>query len=133
EVIAEGADKGELKPPHSPSPGVINYARSLSLRKARRPEVLLAYKMNGKELTPAHGAPVRLLVAGWYGMASIKWLQRLIVTRRPFHGYFQTFMYAVWDRSQGAPELKPVGDIQVKSEIARPMTAEVVPAKSAYR
>lgn len=133
EVIAEGADKGAIKPPSAPTPGVIPFARSLSLQKARRPEVLLAYKMNGKDLPAAHGAPVRLLVAGWYGMASIKWLQRLIVTDRPFHGYFQTFMYAVWDRSQGAAELRPVGDIPVKSEIARPMAAEVVPAKSSYR
>ncbi len=56
EVILEGADKGELKPPNPKSPGVIAYARSLPLAKARRPEVLLAYQMNGKELPAAHGA-----------------------------------------------------------------------------
>jgi DMSO/TMAO reductase YedYZ molybdopterin-dependent catalytic subunit len=133
EVIAEGADKGEVKPPSPATPGVIPFSRSLPLAKARQPEVLLAYKMNGKELTPAHGAPVRLLVAGWYGMASIKWLNRLIVTKQPFHGYFQTFMYSLWDRSQGVPSLVPVRDIQVKSEIARPMLGEVVPSKSRYR
>lgn len=133
EVIAEGADKGEFKPPSPPSPGVINFARSLSLTKARRPEVLLAYKMNGKELPADHGAPVRLLVAGWYGMASVKWLQRLLVTKQPFHGFFQTLEYSVWDRSQGLPSLVPVRDMQVKSEIARPMLREVVPAKSSYR
>lgn len=130
EVIAEGADKGEIKPS---SPGVIAFARSLPLEKARRPEVLLAYKMNGKELPASHGAPVRLLVAGWYGMASVKWLQRLIVTKRPFHGFFQTFMYSMWDRSQGAPALVPVSDMQVKAEIARPMLREVVPVRSTYR
>src|SRR5262249_44487209 len=86
EVIAEGADKGEIKPPKPPSPGIIPFARSLSMTKARRPEVLLVYKMNGKELSAIHGAPVRLLVAGWYGMASVKWLERLIVTKKPFHG-----------------------------------------------
>lgn len=133
EVIAEGADKGEFKPPHPPSPGTIAFARSLPLKKARRPEVMLAYKMNGKDLPAAHGAPVRLLVAGWYGMASVKWLQRLIVTKRPFHGYFQTFMYSLWDRSQGVPELVPASDIQVKAEIARPILKEVVPVQSTYR
>ena len=55
EVIAEGADKGEIKPPKPASPGVISFARSLSLTKARRPEVLLAYKMNGKDLPAIHG------------------------------------------------------------------------------
>jgi DMSO/TMAO reductase YedYZ molybdopterin-dependent catalytic subunit len=133
EVIAEGADKGEFKPPSPPSPGVIPFARSLTLAKARRPEVMLAYKMNDKELTASHGAPVRLLVAGWYGMASVKWLQRLIVTKQPYHGYFQTFEYSQWDRSQDVPSLVPVRDMQVKSEIARPMLGEVVPAKSTYR
>ncbi|MGH7226045.1 MAG: molybdopterin-dependent oxidoreductase, partial [Gemmataceae bacterium] len=81
----------------------------------------------------AHGAPVRLIVAGWYGMASVKWLQRLIVTERPFHGYFQTLTYSMWDRSGGMPELVPVRDMQVKSEIARPTSMEVVPARSTYR
>ncbi|HEY7154250.1 MAG TPA: sulfite oxidase [Gemmataceae bacterium] len=133
EVILEGADQGEFKPPLSKSPGVISYARSLPLKKARRPEVLLAYKMNGKDLPRAHGAPVRALVAGWYGMASVKWLKRLVVTERPFQGYFQTFMYTTWDRGHGVPELVPVGAIEVKSEIARPVLNEIVPAKSTYR
>ncbi len=133
EVILEGADKGEFKAPNPKSPGVIHYARSLPLKKARRPEVLLAYKMNGKDLPAAHGAPVRALVAGWYGMASVKWLQRIIVTDRPFQGMFQTFMYTIWERRHGQPTLVPVTDIQVKSEIARPVLNEVVPAKSKYR
>jgi DMSO/TMAO reductase YedYZ molybdopterin-dependent catalytic subunit len=132
EVVAEGADKGEFKPPSPPSPGVIPFARSLPLTKARQPEVLLAYKMNGEELTADHGAPVRLLVAGWYGMASVKWLQRLTVTKQPYHGYFQTFEYSMWDRRQGVPNLVPVRDMQIKSQIARPMLKEVVMGKSTY-
>src|SRR5262249_52224093 len=50
EVILEGADKGESREPNPRTPGVIPYARSLPLAKARRPEVLLAYQMNGKDL-----------------------------------------------------------------------------------
>jgi DMSO/TMAO reductase YedYZ molybdopterin-dependent catalytic subunit len=133
EVILEGADKGEFQAPNPKTPGVISYARSLPLRKAQRPEVLLAYQMNGKELPAAHGAPVRALVAGWYGMASVKWLQRILVTEHPFQGYFQTFMYTVWERQHGLPSLVPVSDIQVKAEIARPAANEVVPEKSPYR
>jgi DMSO/TMAO reductase YedYZ molybdopterin-dependent catalytic subunit len=132
EVILEGADKGALKPPSPASPGVIPFARSLTLKKAQRPEVLLAYKMNGKALPAAHGAPVRAVVAGWYGMASVKWLTGIIVTERPFHGYFQTFMYTRWDRGESVPALVPVREMQVKSEIARPVSREVVPAKSTY-
>src|SRR5207244_5021011 len=52
-----------------------DYQRSLSIGEARREEVLLAYAMNGEALQPQHGAPLRLLVPGWYGMRSLKWLR----------------------------------------------------------
>lgn len=133
DVILEGADTGEFHDPDPKTPGVISYARSLPLQKALRPEVILAYRMNGKDLPPAHGFPVRAVVAGWYGMASVKWLSRIILTERPFDGYFQTFMYAVWERPHGLPTLVPVSEIQVKAEIARPTLHEVIPARSHYR
>lgn len=133
EVMLEGSDEGEFKEPNPKSPGKISYARSLPVEKAKRPEVLLAYRMNGEELPPAHGYPVRAIVPGHYGMASVKWLKRIVVTERPFHGYFQTFMYAVWQRRDGIPDLVPVSEIQVKSQIARPAFHEIVPAGSKYR
>jgi DMSO/TMAO reductase YedYZ molybdopterin-dependent catalytic subunit len=42
--------------------------------------------MNGEELPPEHGFPVRAIVPGWYAMASVKWLQRIIVVDRPING-----------------------------------------------
>jgi DMSO/TMAO reductase YedYZ molybdopterin-dependent catalytic subunit len=133
EAILEGSDKGSFDEPNPKTPGPITYARSLPLDKARRPEVILAYRMNGEDLPAEHGFPVRAVVAGWYGMASVKWLQRVIVTERPFDGFFQTFMYAIWERRHGLPTLVPVSDIAVKAEIARPSFGEVVPADSTYR
>ena len=50
------------------------YQRSLSIDEASRDEVLLAYEMNGSPLEPQHGHPLRLVVPGWYGMTSMKWL-----------------------------------------------------------
>lgn len=132
EVILEGADEGEIK--HDPkSPGKIRFARSLPLVKARRPEVLLAYRMNDKELSPAHGSPLRAVVGGWYGMASIKWLSRIIVTDKPFQGFFQTFDYSYHERIAGLPSLVPITEMEVKAQIARPTRLEVVPANSTYR
>jgi sulfane dehydrogenase subunit SoxC len=55
-----------------------------------RDEVLLAYEMNGAPLPPQHGYPLRLLVPGWYGMASVKWLTRITAVREPFEGFQQT-------------------------------------------
>jgi len=69
------------------------YQRSLTLAEARRPEVLLAYEMNGEPLQPQHGHPLRLLVPGWYGMTSVKWLRRIEAVARPFEGYQQAGTY----------------------------------------
>ena len=72
EVVLEGADEGVLEDPKSPA-GELKFARSVPLAKARN-DVLLAYKINGIELPPQHGFPLRAVVPGWYAMASIKWL-----------------------------------------------------------
>jgi len=94
---------------------------------------LLAYKMNGSDLPPENGFPVRAIVPGWYAVASIKWLQRIIVTDQPFTGYYQTIDYAYWKRRAEEPELAPVTELQIKAEIAKPAEGETVPANSNVR
>jgi sulfane dehydrogenase subunit SoxC len=69
------------------------YERSLSIGEALRDELLLAYELNGQSLPPQHGFPLRLVVPGWYGMASVKWLDRITVLDRPFDGYQQRRSY----------------------------------------
>lgn len=127
EVILEGADEGPLDDPMRP-PGNVRFARSLPLEKAG--EVLLAYKMNGRELLPQHGFPLRAIVPGWYAMASIKWLQRVIVTDQPFNGYYQTLDYAYWAQRNGLPELRPLSAMQLKAQIAQPAPGQTVPLNS---
>ena len=133
EVILEGADVGEARLPQRETPGRIAFSRSLPLAKAQSPEVILAYRMNGDDLTPAHGFPVRAVVPGWYGMASVKWLRKIVVTDQPFQGFFQTMEYAIWERKAGLPTLVPVSEGQVKSQIARPAPYEVISGGSEYR
>jgi DMSO/TMAO reductase YedYZ molybdopterin-dependent catalytic subunit len=136
EIILEGSDGGMLEDPKSPH-GKLKFARSIPLEKARR-DVLLVYKMNGADLPPEHGFPVRAIVPGWYAMASVKWLQRIIVNDKPFTGYYQTIDYAYWQRSDNAhwqtgeqlAELTPLTEMQVKAEIARPVEGEIVPASA---
>jgi DMSO/TMAO reductase YedYZ molybdopterin-dependent catalytic subunit len=133
EVVLEGADRGEIKKEPA-SPGKISYARSISLAKAMSPEVILAYQMNGEDLSPAHGYPLRAIVPGHYGMASVKWLNRILVLDHPFRGYWQTSDYTYWNQHNGMPiELLPVGEVEVKAEISRPALYEAVPANSVYR
>lgn len=132
EIILEGADAGTIAE-EPRSPGMIHFARSLPLAKARQPEVLLAYRMNGKELPPAHGFPLRAVVPGWYGMASVKWLTRVIVTARPFQGYFQSLDYTYFEPLHGLPTLVPLTEIAVKAQMARPAPQEVIPVNQPYR
>jgi sulfane dehydrogenase subunit SoxC len=72
-----------------------SYERSLALDDALSEDVLLAYAMNGQPLPPQHGFPLRLVVPGSYGMASVKWLERIEVLGSPFQGYQQARSYRV--------------------------------------
>ena len=88
EVVFEGADQGYVQPGRREP-----FARSLSLEALRGLDAILAWTMNGEPLSPEHGAPVRLVVPGWYGVASVKWLSRILVQPEPFEGYFQRERY----------------------------------------
>ena len=130
DVILEGADNGKLEDPKAPADG-LKFARSIPIEKARD-DVLLVYKMNDAELPPEHGFPVRAIVPGWYAMASIKWLDRIVVTDRPFNGYYQTLDYAFWNRREGSIELTPLSLMRTKAEISKPAQGESVPANSTF-
>ncbi|MEP6974187.1 MAG: sulfite oxidase [Spartobacteria bacterium] len=131
EVVLEGADQGAISEPPRPA-GQIHYARSLPLGKALD-GALLALEMNGEPLTPAHGFPLRAIVPGWFGMAAVKWLQRIVVTKEAFNGYYQTVDYAFWQRDAAGVALVPITQMQVKASIARPGINEVIPAGANYK
>lgn len=129
EIVFEGADQGTPKEPPKPS-REFRYARSIDLRKAQ--DVVLAYEMNGEELAIDHGFPLRAVVPGHYGMASVKWLTAIRAVREPFQGYWQTSDYAYWDEVDGNPVRRPLGEVALKSAIARPGMRELVAAGRSY-
>jgi DMSO/TMAO reductase YedYZ molybdopterin-dependent catalytic subunit len=95
EVLFSGADGGSLEG-HS---GPVRFERSLQIDHARDAEGLLAYAMNGEPLPIQHGYPVRLVVPGWYAVASVKWLTDIELIDRPFVGPYQTDKYWYeWER-----------------------------------
>jgi len=132
DVILEGADSGQINSDPK-SPGPIHFARSLPVDKAKSDSVLLAHKMNGEDLSVDHGHPVRAVVGGWYGMASVKWLTRIVVTDRPFQGFFQALDYTYFVRRDGLPTLTPITTIEPKAVLARPGPGEVIPAGKSFR
>jgi DMSO/TMAO reductase YedYZ molybdopterin-dependent catalytic subunit len=123
EIIFEGVDRGKLEDPKAPR-DEINFARSIPIEKAA--DVLLAYKMNDVDLPPEHGSPLRAIVPGWYAVASVKWLQRIIVSEKPFNGYYQTLDYAYWRREGKQARLTPLSEIQTKAVIVSPAEGETV-------
>lgn len=112
EIVFTGLDRGvegEIKQ---------NYQRSLSVSDAMRKEVLLAYEMNGQPLPPQHGYPLRLLVPGWYGMTSVKWLSSIEATHELFSGYQQSEAYRYKEDADDSGE--PVDEIRVRSLMIPP-------------
>jgi DMSO/TMAO reductase YedYZ molybdopterin-dependent catalytic subunit len=131
EIVLEGADHGtpaeEPVPPHP-----ISFTWSLPRTKAIGQDVLIAYRMNGRDLPRDHGYPVRAIVPGHYGMASVKWLTHIHAAREPFRGYWQTSDYAYWDSMDGKPVRRPLGEMKLKSEIARPRVCETLVPNRIY-
>jgi DMSO/TMAO reductase YedYZ molybdopterin-dependent catalytic subunit len=68
-----------------------SYARSVSVSELG--DAVLAYEVNGVPLPPQHGFPLRLVVPGWYGMTSVKWLSRITLRDEPFDGYQMSHSY----------------------------------------
>ena len=116
EIVFTGADCGAEAGHEEPMP----FSRSLPLEKALDENTLLVLRMNGERLAPSHGFPVRLLVPGWYGVASLKWLQRIEAVNQPYQGYYQTAKYTISRRTGRGETIEVVGAMPVKSEILQP-------------
>jgi len=94
------------------------YARSLPLGEAHGQDVLLAYEINGVPLPPQHGFPLRLLVPGWYGMTSVKWLSRISLIDTPFNGYQMRHSYRLRQEENEVGE--PLSRMQVRALMVPP-------------
>ena len=112
DVVFTGADEGVQ------GEEVQLYQRSLPLAEALHEDTLLAFAMNGEPLPPQHGFPLRLIVPGWYGMASVKWLQRIEVLDHAFTGFqmVHSYRYAATADEPG----EPVDRIQARALMAPP-------------
>jgi DMSO/TMAO reductase YedYZ molybdopterin-dependent catalytic subunit len=112
EVLFTGLDRGVQ------GDEVQYYQRSLSIDQATRDEVLLAYQMNGEPLPPQHGYPLRLIVPGWYGMTSVKWLDRIEAIAEPFRGHQMASSYRYSQTADDPGE--PVTLIRVRALMVPP-------------
>jgi DMSO/TMAO reductase YedYZ molybdopterin-dependent catalytic subunit len=95
EFVFFGADKGEEEVEWRTQKFKIDvpFGRSLNREKALSPEVFLAYALAGQPLTKHQGAPLRLIVPGWYGVANVKWLSQIHIQEDPYMGKYQARWY----------------------------------------
>ncbi len=71
------------------------YADSLSIQEAVEPDTMLAYKLNGKDLAPENGFPLRLVIPRMYAYKGVKWVERIVFTEKQETGYWEKFGYPV--------------------------------------
>lgn len=121
DVVFEGADEAEER--LRGQSYLSRFARSLELADALGEDVVLAYEMNGEPLAPEHGSPLRLIVPGWYGVAQVKWLQRIEVLDHRFMGWFMAKDYVtlrgVADGERIEHRASSVGRQRLKSIVIR--------------
>lgn len=122
DIIIVGADQGPRHDADTSEP--VRFARGLPVDVAHHPDTLLATHMHGELLPPEHGAPLRLVVPGWYGMANVKWVTQIVASPTPYAGYFQTRRY-VYDEPQGTTA---VTRMRIKSMITMPRDGATVDA-----
>ena len=116
-VWARGADGGIYPPTGQDSD---SYLKDLPLAKALGDEVLLATTLNGAPLDEGHGAPVRLVVPGFYGTNSVKWLTELRLEASRASGYFTTALYNDVVVEEGVESRRPVWEVAPQSVIVAP-------------
>src|SRR5262249_52549268 len=95
EFVFFGADKGEEEVEWRTQKYKIDvpFGRALNRERAMSPEILLAFALNGQPLTKHQGAPLRLLVPGWYGVANVKWLSQIHIQEDAYLGKYQARWY----------------------------------------
>lgn len=113
-VWSEGLDHGNFA-------GTVSdrYQKDLPLEKAMKSKVMIAHKINGDRLSKERGGPVRLIVPGWFGTNSTKWLCRLSSQKTRAPGHYTTTFYNEADPSSPGKS-RPIWDVEINSIIVQP-------------
>jgi sulfite oxidase len=122
--VREGAGHVELLAPDIAADArpLQPFGGSIPVAKALSPEVLLAWEMNGEPLTAVHGGPVRVVVPGWIGARSVKWVERVHVRPDPSDNYFQATAYRLLpvDGEAAPGRGTALGPVALNTEILHP-------------
>eukprot|EP00270_Netrium_digitus_P006837 TRINITY_DN1973_c0_g1_i3.p1 TRINITY_DN1973_c0_g1~~TRINITY_DN1973_c0_g1_i3.p1 ORF type:complete len:416 (-),score=83.38 TRINITY_DN1973_c0_g1_i3:180-1427(-) len=111
------------------------YKASIPLSRATSPnaDVLLAYEMNGQDLTRDHGFPLRVIVPGVIGARSVKWIEHISVIRDECQGFFMQLDYKMfpptvdWHNINWSAR-RPIMDFPIQAAITSPLDGDLIPA-----
>jgi DMSO/TMAO reductase YedYZ molybdopterin-dependent catalytic subunit len=121
EVVFLGADKGNEDVVFRQNTLKVQqqFARSITLENAMKPEPLLAYALNGQPLRRDHGFPVRVVMPGWYGVANVKWLSEIRLQENRFLGNYQARWYRTIRAVGGTGELTDPETQFIETEVTK--------------
>jgi len=111
-VAFDGADQ-------PPTPQAPDFIRSVPMWKAIERHTMIALEMGGKPVPHLHGGPARVVVPGFVGSASMKWLERIMVLQDEFDGFYMKSNYTA-PRADNEKEIYSLGSLEVKSLIVGP-------------
>jgi DMSO/TMAO reductase YedYZ molybdopterin-dependent catalytic subunit len=104
----------------------LQFGRSITLEHALKPEPMLAWALNGQPLDVNHGAPLRLIMPGWYGVANVKWLAEIHLQEARFLGNFQARWYRTVRAVGGSGELTDTNTQFVETEVTHMNVKSVI-------
>jgi DMSO/TMAO reductase YedYZ molybdopterin-dependent catalytic subunit len=121
EVVFFGADKGNEDVVFRQNTLKIQqqFARSITMENAMKPEPLLAWALNGQPLRRDHGAPLRVVMPGWYGVANVKWLSEIRLQEGRFLGNYQARWYRTVRAIGGTGELTDADTQFIETEVTK--------------
>jgi DMSO/TMAO reductase YedYZ molybdopterin-dependent catalytic subunit len=126
-VWSDGLDRGEFAGVEAD-----RYQKDLPIAKAMSDEVLLAYEINGKPLSKERGGPVRLVVPGWFGTNSTKWISKISLQDHRATGPYTTRFYNESDPVGPEGALRPVWAVEPNSMIVRPQPGEKIDGPNVF-
>jgi DMSO/TMAO reductase YedYZ molybdopterin-dependent catalytic subunit len=128
EVVFFGTDKGNEEVVFRTNTLKVQqqFARSITLENALKPDPMLAWALNGKPLDREHGAPLRVIMPGWYGVANVKWLSEIHLQENRFLGNYQARWYRTVRAVGGTGELTDANTQFVETEVTKMNVKSVI-------
>jgi DMSO/TMAO reductase YedYZ molybdopterin-dependent catalytic subunit len=121
EVVFIGADKGPEDVVFRQNTLKVQqqFMRSITLENAMKPDPILAWALNGQPLSRDHGAPLRVIMPGWYGVANVKWVSEIHLQEGRFLGNYQARWYRTIRAVGGSGELTDADTQFIETEVTR--------------